>query len=228
MLKNSGDQTDMTAIRHGRYDYTCDGTVVATETWSIETDAKGTQTISSVRDASKYGAHFTIRAVVAAGGNGDYRLVFRAAPDAPVLKSMCYRQRGPVIRARAAGQNSVVIGDVDNLVFFPLMRIFTGKAVLETLHCGGSATWVVPTISLLGEMDDMFALELSVRAVRADSKIKGGHLLLGGPYAAPARIKLRPDGMLESYCFTPQGSDSVWECRYVASGASDASDASDA
>lgn len=74
----------------GAYVYTSDGIIAATETWSIEAAQDLTQTIVSVRDASQFGAHITVQAKVYLAGDGEYRLFHRAAPNGPVLRSVCY------------------------------------------------------------------------------------------------------------------------------------------
>jgi hypothetical protein len=204
------------AKMQGSYVYTCDGILAAGETWSIETAQDLTQTIVSVRDASQFGAHVTVQATVRLTGDGDYRFFHRAALDGPVLKSVCYFVRNGDIYFQFDGQDVCQIDVAPPYVFFPLMRIFTAKAIKDTIKLGGQAVWVVPDIATLDQTTTVFAPHLTSRAITPDLKEANAYYLSGGPYQSPAHIRLRPeDGLLESYSFTPVGSEAHWMCRYI-------------
>jgi hypothetical protein len=126
-------------IRQGKFVYLCDGTQRASENWRVQTSTNGTRHIGSTRDAGEYGAYLEVSATIAITGDGDYRFVMRATPDGPILKSAIYRQRGGQLWCRTKGSNTQSVGQPGGSVFFPLMRVFTGDAILETLRRGGES-----------------------------------------------------------------------------------------
>lgn len=96
------------------------------------------------------------------------------------------------------------------------MRIFTAKAIKDTIKLGGEAVWVVPDIATLDQSQTVFVPNLTTRIITPDPEDASAFSLSGGAYQSPAQIKLRPEnGLLGSYSFKPLGSKAHWVCRYV-------------
>jgi hypothetical protein len=209
----TGD-SDPKSIVSGAYVYERDGIIVAKETWSIKTQPNGTQQIKSHRDANQFGAQISVEAKLGIGGDGDYRFVWQNAPQEQLVHTTAYRLRGNEISCRSKNFGTIKLGHREATVFFPLMRVFTGNAILATIEMGGTATWVVPDISDPQEKTTLFSPNCSQRTVTRED---GYFQLAGGPYKTPARITLRPDGLLKNYEFTSQDGKNYWVCRYVSS-----------
>jgi hypothetical protein len=209
----TGD-SDPNSIVSGAYVYERDGIVVAKETWSIETLPNGTQQIKSRRDASQFGAQIYVEAKLGIGGDGDYRFVWQGTLDRQWVRSTAYRLRGNKISCRSKPFGTIQVRGGEATVFFPLMRVFTGNAVLATIERGGAAIWVVPDISDPKEKTTLFSPSFSQRTITSED---GYYRLFGGPYKTPVRIILRPDGLLDHYEFTSQDGKDYWVCRYVSS-----------
>jgi hypothetical protein len=206
----------MNQKRTGRYHYTCDGVMVATEAWSIETAIDGSTLIRSSRDASQFGAHFHVEGRISTSGESLYDFAFRRSADGPVLRIAHYLVDA---MGKIAFNTEKAIETSSEAIFFPLMRIFTGRAIIASVKAGGEATWVVPQIATPTKLESLFEPDLSVRHVEVVAGLENCYLLAGGPYAEKARIKLFPDGLLETYQFTPIGTKQVWTCSYASSSA---------
>jgi hypothetical protein len=202
-------------IMTGSYHYTSNGINVAEETWSIETASDGTRTIKSVRDASNFGAYLSVHAVIVPSGTADYQLTFQTQKGTPILKSVRYHvETGSVYRRFEDGKQVLVQAPQDAL-FFPLMRVFTGQIIAAMIGRREPTTWIVPKLDMTDNLVNLFEPDLSERFIEQDPNEPNIFWLSGGPYVSPARLKLREDGMLENYAFTPEGSDENWVCQLV-------------
>jgi hypothetical protein len=201
----------------GSYLYHCNGVEVVEEAWCSGTAQDGTQTIESARDASNFGAYFSVRAVIAPTGTANYELTFQTQKGAPILKTARYHvEAGTVSRQFEDGHYTIVQAPQDAL-FFPLMRVFTGQMIAAMIGKSAPTTWIVPKLDMRDNLVALFEPDLSQRSITQDPSASDIYWLSGGPYVSPARLTLRPNRMLDNYAFIPEGSTEHWECRYVSS-----------
>lgn len=203
----------------GTYLHEHRGRIVARETFARTMGPDGHVTTTGERHAPDHAVCLGVAArATADGAVGEAVFNWREAPDGPTIAAARWLWDADRVLCSRDGEPDTAVSPAPPFVVFPLLRAFTGPAVLRLLELGGEGTWITPDIADPSNRERLFTPHLSTRRAWRDAAEPRFAWLEGGPYATPARLALDEAGALLSYAFTPAGLgvDDTWLVRLEA------------
>lgn len=196
-------------IFEGVYRYHSDGDVQVNEFWAIE--QRGVQHWQiRVDRTSNAGSTLSLRSEI----RPDERLfafTFYPSDDAAEPTIAAYRINRESIAFRRANEPDWSIAGPAQKLFFPLMRLWTGRKLLQLIQYDGAQEVLVPDIRNPTQAKSLFAPLASERHAWADPDQPSIIHYEGGEYDTPIAVHLSADGLMQHYVWTA-GDGSVWTC----------------
>jgi len=205
----STEKRDMSQETSGTYIYTMDSEVLVREPWRVRMEDEK-RTVQSKRISEKFGIQIALEAIETED-RSDYDFEFTDLNTGVVTARGFYKLESDEIFFKRTKKEEWRHAGTE-MLFFPLMRIFTGDLITQIIHAGGSGDVIVPDIRNLTETGSVFKPITSKREVRADPENTDLFHYSGGQYKSPVPVLLGEDGMMIHYTWTgPDGAR--WECR---------------
>ena len=193
------------------------------ERWQVWETGQS-QRICSTRRAP--GVALSVDAVAQRGVVREFEVMWRPAKGAEIVASYRLAAGGFTYSRHVAGAvDEAGEGIEQPVVFYPLMRIFTGRVIQTVAHSGGEALVIVPSVSGGDASPPLLAPDPDMRRVSRCEELNWPEpgptperlsrwQFMGGQYDANARFWLDERGLLVRYQWQ-QGADQHWDVLMV-------------